>query len=139
MVMKTHDRLVRSFPSAQGAVASTISWRQGHLRILTTPRDVKSNLANLVAAPKRRSVLFLLKCGVRSTITPFQNTHRRFYAPACATPPTSICVLFYELSSTQPPIDWTEPFFFPSFLFTNIQFDHFAGRDIHLYPPLLRP
>lgn len=162
MVMKkknsrsnSNKPFVRFPPKKRSGYCSRWPLRQGGptLRILTThprARDVKiiSLLANLVAAPKRSVACFSLKCGVRSTITPFQNTQTAdSRAPACPTPPhTSIACYFTKLSHLAPPvIDWTaghcsldKPFFFLLFLlpFTNTQFDQLQGA-ISTCTPLL--
>ena len=92
--------------------------------------------------PLRSEACFLLECGVRSTITPSQEAHADFYAPACVTPPHQVrlraCYFTHSPYNNchGSPVHRQTFFFFRYFiLFYKYTFRSIAGRDIHLHPP----
>lgn len=139
MVMKTHDRNsrpVRLQPRALRVRWPPIPGGRGLTYILY--HIARCEIPSQTYYPLRSEACFLLECGVRSTITPSQEAHADFYAPACVTPPHQLrlCACYFTHSPNITVMDWTghrQTFFF-FFFFYKYTFRSIAGRDIHLHP-----
>lgn len=139
MVMKTHDRNsrpVRLQPRALRVRWPPIPGGRGLTYILY--HIARCEIPSQTYYPLRSEACFLLECGVRSTITPSQEAHADFYAPACVTPPHQLrlCACYFTHSPNITVMDWTghrQTFFFSSF-FTNTHFDQLQGATSTCIP-----